>query len=312
MRKRVLGKTGLEVSEIGFGAWAISGRGYGHTDDRESVRALHRALDLGVNFIDTADAYGDGHSEELIGRVLVERGDRETIVATKFGWDFYGRGGMRSNLSADYIRFAVEQSMKRLGRDVIDIYQIHNSNPHAIEHDSVYETVADLKREGIIRFWGISAYYYEDGIEALRQAEPDTVQVIYNILEQEPEEEFFPMALERGTGIIVREPLANGLLTGKYNAESRFEKNDHRHGWSRDFLAQGAEKAKKLEFLKKPERTLVQSAIRFSLSHPAVSVVIPGAKTIAQVEENTGASGVQLSTEELKELKELFGDNFGI
>jgi aryl-alcohol dehydrogenase-like predicted oxidoreductase len=136
------------VSEIGFGTWGISGRGYGPTDDTESIRTLHKALDLGVNFIDTADSYGDGHSEELIGKVLKERGDKETIIATKFGWDFYGRGGIRSNLRRDYISFALEQSLKRLRRDRIDIYQIHNSKPDAIKKHGVYETLDELKKQG--------------------------------------------------------------------------------------------------------------------------------------------------------------------
>ncbi len=213
----MLGKTGIKTTEIGFGAWAISGRGYGATDDRESVLALHRALDLGVNFIDTADAYGDGHSEELIGRTLKERGDTETIVATKFGWDFYGDGGMRCNMERGYVRFAVEQSLRRLGRGVIDIYLIHNSNPHVIEQFDVYETVETLKREGLIRFWGVSAFYIDDAVEALKRAKPDVIEVAYNMLDREAERELLPMAMEQGIGVIVRDPLASGILTVKYD-----------------------------------------------------------------------------------------------
>lgn len=156
MRYRKLGRTDLLVSEIGFGAWAISGRGYGPTDDGESMRALHRALDLGVNFIDTADSYG--HSEELIGRVLRESGDRETLIATKVGWDFYSPGGMRGNLKRRYIHFAVEESLKRLGRDRIDLYQVHNSKPDTIEREDVYETLDGLKKTGedkVLRGFGL-------------------------------------------------------------------------------------------------------------------------------------------------------------
>lgn len=312
MKKRTLGKTGLEVAEIGFGAWAISGRGYGPTKDGESTAALHLALDLGIDFIDTADSYGDGHSEELIGSVLEERGDTETVVATKFGWDFYGEGGMRGNMSRDYAFFAVEQSLKRLRRDAIDIYQIHNSNPHAIESDGVFETMEELKSRGYIRYWGISANYCGDGVEALKRVEPDTIQVPYSIFEQEPEEELFPMALERNVGIIVREPLASGLLTGKYGVNSTFHKRDHRRGWSREYLERGVKKYERVKFLDVPGRTMVQSAIRFSLSHPAVSVVIPGAKTTAQVEENTAASEVSLSAQELEELRGLYKEGFGV
>ena len=310
MKLKRLGKTNLLVSKIGFGAWAISGRGYGPTDDKESIRALHKALDLGVNFIDTADIYGDGHSEKLIGQVLKERSDKETIIATKFGWDFYRDGGIRSNLKRNYISFALEKSLKRFGREWIDIYQIHNSKPDDIERDNVYETLDELKKQGKIRFYGVSAYYLEDAIEAIKTGKPDTIQIIYNILEAEAEEKLFPLALKKDVGIIAREPLAGGLLTGKYNENSSFPKTDHRHGWSRKFLEEGARKVSRLKFLEKEGQTLIQAALRFSLSHKAVSVVIPGAKTVKQVEENISAAESELSPDELKLIRELYRNNF--
>ena len=310
MKFRKLGRTNLLVSEIGFGAWAISGRGYGPTDDKDSIRALHRALDLGVNFIDTADIYGDGHSEELIGRVLRERNDKEAIIATKFGWDFYRDGGIRSNLKRNYISFALEKSLKRLGREWIDIYQIHNSKPDDIERDNVYETLDEFKKQGKIRFYGVSAYYVEDGIEAIKTGKPDTIQIIYNIIEQEVEEKLFPLAIKNDIGIIAREPLASGLLTGKYNENSKFPKTDHRHGWSKKFLEESARKVSRLKFLEKEGQTLIQAALRFSLSHKAVSVVIPGAKTINQVEENISAAEAELNPNELKRIRELYRNNF--
>jgi len=310
LKFRKLGRTNLLVSEIGFGAWAISGRGYGPTDDKDSIRALHRALDLGVNFIDTADIYGDGHSEELIGRALRERGDKETVIATKFGWDFYRDGGIRSNLKRNYISFALEKSLKRLGREWIDIYQIHNSKPDDIERDNVYETLDELKKQGKIRFYGVSAYYIEDGIEAIKTGKPDTIQIIYNILEPEAENKLLPLALKKDVGIIAREPLASGLLTGKYDENSKFPKTDHRHGWDKKFLEEGARKVSKLKFLEKEDQTLIQAALRFSLSHKAVSVVIPGAKTVRQVEENISAAQAQLSPNELKRISELYRSNY--
>ena len=310
MKLKRLGRTNVLVSEIGFGAWAISGRGYGPTDDKDSIRALHRALDLGVNFIDTADIYGDGHSEELIGRVLRERNDKEAIIATKFGWDFYRDGGIRSNLKRNYISFALEKSLKRLGREWIDIYQIHNSKPDDIERDNVYETLDEFKKQGKIRFYGVSAYYVEDGIEAIKTGKPDTIQIIYNIIEQEVEEKLFPLAIKNDIGIIAREPLASGLLTGKYNENSKFQKTDHRHGWDKKFLEEGTRKVSRLKFLKKDGQTLIQSALRFSLSYKAVSVVIPGAKTINQVEENISAAEAKLNPNELKRIRELYRNNF--
>jgi aryl-alcohol dehydrogenase-like predicted oxidoreductase len=292
------------VSEIGFGAWGISGRGYGPTDDTESIRTLHKALDLGVNFIDTADSYGDGHSEELIGKVLKERGDKETIIATKFGWDFYGRGGIKSNLKRDYIFFAVEGSLKRLGRDWIDLYQVHNSKPDAIKEHDVYETLEKLKKQGKIRFYGVSAFYLNDGIEAIKTWNPDTIQVVYNILDQEAGEELLPQALNNDIGIIAREPLASGIISGKYDENSNFPKSDHRRGWSKSFLEERARKISKLKFLEKEGRSLTQAAIRFTLYNEAVSVVIPGAKTERQVEENVKAGEIELDMSELKRLKE--------
>ena len=310
MKYRHLGSTNLLVSEIGFGAWGISGLGYGSTDDKESIRTLHKALDLGINLIDTADSYGNGHSEDLIGRVLKERGDKDTIIATKFGWDFYQPDGIRCNLKRDYIYFALEQSLKRLGRDWIDIYHVHNSKPDLIIENKVYETLDELKKQGKIRFCGVSASHINDGIEAIASGKPDVLQVRYNLLDQKAEKTIFPLALQKRTGIIVREPLACGLLTGKYGSGSEFPKNDHRRGWSRNFLEDTVMKVKKLEFLKSPGKTLTQVALSFTLSHEAVSSVIPGSKTVKQLRENLEASSVKIDSIEFEEIKSLYTSNF--
>jgi myo-inositol catabolism protein IolS len=293
------------VSEIGLGTWGISGLGYGTTDDKESIRTLNKALDLGINLIDTADSYGNGHSEELIGRVLKERGDKDTIIATKFGWDFYRPDGIRCNLKRDYIYFALEQSFKRLGRDWIDIYQVHNSKPDLIVKNKVYETLDELKDQGKIRFAGVSASHIEDGIRAIASGKPDVIQVRYNLLDQKAEESIYPLALQKTMGIIVREPLASGLLTGKYDSKSRFPKNDHRRGWSNNFLEEMVMKVNKLEFLKSPDKTLTQAALGFILSQEAVSSVIPGSKTVKQLRENLRASNIKLDTLEFEEIKSL-------
>ncbi len=306
MKLRKLGRTNLLVSEIGFGAWAISGIGYGPIEDSESIRTLHKALDLGVNTIDTADSYGNGHSEELIGRVLKERGDKETIIATKFGWDFYRRNGLRGNLRRDYIFFALEHSLKRLKRDWIDIYLVHLSRPDSLANLRVYETMDELRKQGKIRFYGVSASYVKDGIAAITNGKPDIIQIRYNILEQEPEKELFPLAMKNEIGIIAREPLASGILTGKYNEDSHFPKSDHRRGWSKSYIIESIDKVKRLMFLKTPEKTLIQVSIRFCLSHEAVSTVIPGAKRVDQVEENIGSTKVELSPKELEKIKKIY------
>lgn len=295
------------VSEIGFGTWGISGNGYGPTDDKESEYALHTALDLGVSFIDTADIYGNGHSEKIIGKVLKERGDNQTIIATKFGWDFYRKGGVRSNLEKDYISFALEESLQRLRRDWIDIYQIHYSKPDSLAVFEVYDTLDELKKQGKIRYYGVSAYNLEDGQAAIKTGKPDTVQVAFNIFEQEPAINLFPLATENNMGIIVREPLACGLLTGKYTGNSVFPKADHRNGWSKKFLEERTAQVEKLKFLEKEDQTLIQSAIMFCLSNNAISTVIPGAKLASQVVENTVLKHVVLAPSEIKKIKKLFG-----
>jgi aryl-alcohol dehydrogenase-like predicted oxidoreductase len=310
LKYRKLGSTNLLVSEIGFGTWGISGLGYGSTDDNESIRTLHKALDIGINLIDTADSYGNGHSEELIGRVLKARGDKDTIIATKFGWDFYRPDGIRCNLNRDYIYFALEKSLKRLGRDWIDIYQIHNSKPELIIKNRVYETLDELKKQGKIRFCGVSASHIDDGIEAISSGKPDVIQVRYNLLDQKAEKTIFPLALQKRIGIIVREPLACGLLTGKYDSRSIFPKSDHRRGWNRNFLEETVIKVRKLEFLKGPEKTLTQAALGFILLHKAVSSVIPGSKTVEQLRENFEASRVKLNPFEFQEIKSLYTNNF--
>ena len=310
MTLRKLGRTDISVSEIGLGTWGISGRGYGPTDDKESIRTINKALDLGVNIIDTADSYGEGHSEELIGRVLKDRRDRDTIIATKFGWDFYSKGGIRSNLKRDYIFFAAEQSLKRLQRDWIDIYHIHNSKPQSILREDVYESLDMLKKQGKIRSYGVSADYIKDGIEAISTKRPDVIQVRYNILDQEAEKNLLPLALKNEIGIIAREPLACGLLTGRYKDDSKFPKTDHRRGWEITYLEKSVKRVNKLLYLENIERSLTQSAIRFTLSSEAVSTVIPGAKKIYQVVENIGASMVYLSHEELLSIRKLYNNNF--
>ena len=305
MNYRILGKTELKVSEIGLGTWGISGNGYGPTDDQTSLKTIHKALDQGVNFIDTADSYGNGHSEELIGQVLSERRDKETIVATKVGWDFYSSGGIRGNLEPKYIKSALEKSLKRIKRDWIDIYQIHISNPEKIHSFNAYETLLQLKKEGKIRFYGVSVKNIQDGFDAVTSG-VDTVQITYNIIAQDLEKEFIPFASSKGIGVIVKEPLASGLLSGKYNRKSKFHKKDHRNGWSKQFLHENLAKIDDLKFLVMKDRTLCQSAINFVLTNKEVSTTIPGAKNPKQVEENIRSINTSLSDTEKKQIKNLY------
>ncbi len=302
--KRRLGTRGPEVSIIGFGAWAIGGRNWGPTDDEVSKRALHEALDAGVTLIDTADVYGFGHSEELIGEVLRERGKGDVIVATKAGNDFYnataaddqGYGPIRKNYDRKYLVHAAEQSLRRLGLETLDILQLHSPDLELLQLDDPWEALATLKRQGKIRWAGLS-------IQSFRETEQapvldahhdllDCIQVRYNLLEREAEKVLFPTAMKHGIGVIARIPLLFGLLTGKFRRDTRFGPDDHRRfNLSPEKLERYLRRLEKLRsfFDEHPDETMAQRSLRFCISHPACSTVIPGAKTPEQVKDNVRA-----------------------
>ena len=318
MKRRVLGRTGLAVSPIGFGAWAIGGNrfgnSYGSTDDAESRRAVRRAHDLGCNFFDTADVYGHGHSEEVLGAAL--DGIRpDVVVATKVGGNFYNRdvnpllipritealGQPLAEVGPDaalpvthdacfspsYVRFAVEQSLRRLRTDYIDLLQLHNPTLGLIADPETYRVLDDLKAEGKIRFYGVSVHPPEEGLAAVEVTRPDTVQIVYNIVRRAAEDLFFPAARAANVGVIAREPLANGFLAGKYRQDSIWEQGDIRGRMPRPYVAQlAALGARVVELAGEAGVTAAQLALRFVLDNDAVSVVIVGMKTVAQVDEN--------------------------
>lgn len=289
---RRLGRTGFEVSAIGFGAWAIGGNvhgnSYGPTDDEESMLALARALDLGCTFIDTADVYGFGHSETLIGQLVGNRPD--VVVATKVGGDFYG-DRVAHDFSPGYIRFACEKSLKRLKREAIDLYQLHNPPPQVVGDERLYETLEMLVQEGKIRSYGVSIHGCDEGLAAIQSGKPATIQVALNLLHREAENGLLQAAKAADVAIIAREPLANGFLTGKVQPWFRWEHGDIRHSWSAEFVQDRCKQVKALSNLEIEGRTLTQAAILFPLSLDGVSVVIPGCKSVAQVDENFAALG---------------------
>src|SRR3989338_1409237 len=182
MKYRILGRTGLKVSEMGFGAWAIGGTSYGPTRDEDSLEALETAWGHGVNFFDTADTYGHGHSEELIGRFLKGKRD-EAVIATKAGWDFY-HGGSRQNFDPDYLRFACGESLRRLQTDRIDLYQLHNPKLEALERGTLFQVLDELKKEGKIRFYGVSVHTPSEALAVIRSGKADTLQLIFNLIDQ--------------------------------------------------------------------------------------------------------------------------------
>lgn len=312
MRYRRLGKTGYEVSEIGFGTWGIAGTQWGKRDDREAVRALHRAIDLGVNFIDTALVYGNGHSERLIGSVLRERRER-IYVATKIPpqnrrWPARPGVPLREVFPLTHIVECTEQSLQNLQTDHIALQQFHVWSDEWVREDEWREAIHLLKKQGKVRAFGISTNDHQpwNGIAALRTGEIDTVQVIYHIFDQTPEEVLFPLCRELEIGVIVRSPLDEGGLTGRITPDVEFEESDwRRHYFSGDRKRQVYERVKALDFVFHDGiTTLAEAALRFCLSHPAVSTVIPGMRTSGHVEANCAVSdGRPLSPEDLVKLR---------
>jgi aryl-alcohol dehydrogenase-like predicted oxidoreductase len=310
MEYRTLGRTGLRVSDVGFGAMTIGGEVFGATDDNESLKALHHALDLGMNFIDTADAYGRGHSEELIAQVLKTR-RKEVVLATKGGNQYMVRQGLR-NFEPEYISGALERSLQRLQIDAIDLYQLHNPSAEIMQRGEIFELLDRCKREGKIRYYGVSLETVADGLVAIQTGKPDTLQVVYNILHQDPEAELFPLAQKQGVAIIARVPLERGVLSGRFTSSSDFASGDFRaRMFSEKTLPQLNSALAKLGFIVKGDvPNLAQAALRFVLSHPAVSSVIPGIRTPSQVDANAAASGKRLPAEDLARLRELYQSEF--
>lgn len=318
MKYRTLGRTGLIISEIGFGAWAVGGNqhgnSYGATNDTTSIDAITTALELGCNFFDTADVYGYGHSEEILAAGLKKAGKlKDVIIATKVGGNF-SSGQTVMDFSADYIRKAVEASLKRLGRDYIDLYQLHNPSRQLIADSAVFKVLDELKEAGKIRFYGVSVHSVAEGMACLKSRKPDTIQIVYNLsslLQSEnPAEELFPHAREQNVGIIAREPLANGFLTGTQKAEAKYDAGDIRASWPSHYRAAKIRFAESLRFLQiSGKRSLTQAAIRFVLDEPAVSTTITGIKTAEQARENFAASELPAltQTEQERIQKTLFG-----
>lgn len=313
MKYRTIGRTGLKVSEIGFGAWAIGEAWWGTQPENESIDALHKALDLGVNFIDTAAGYGDGKSERIIAQVLKERRE-EIIVATKTPpadgpWPPTPYCDMDERYSEKHLRANIEERLRNLNTDCIDILQLHtwtrawNTNPRPLD------LLKKMQAEGKIKYIGLSTPEHDQNcvVDLMRRGYLDTVQVIYNIFEQEPAAELLPAALENNVGIIVRVAFDEGILTGKYTKDTVFPDGDFR---ARYFAGDRLERAvDRVESIKKEiegtDLTMPQLALKYALMHPAVSTVIPGIRNVYQAEANTAVSEMaDLETDLMKRLRD--------
>lgn len=306
LEKRILGKSGIAVTKIGIGLWAIGGDVWGSTDDRDSLNTIDAALDAGVTFFDTADVYGAGHSEELLGRAMKGRRDK-FVVATKIGWqNFDGENKHSAYDTVDKLIAGVESNLRRLQTDYVDVIQSHiNFRDPTME--VFVEGFQRLQRDGKVRAYGVST----SDFEYLKSFSADggcaTLQIDYSILNRTAEADIFPYCQERDMGVIVRGPLAMGILTGKFGPDTQFDESDFRRRWQdnpeeREIYLQDLAKVERLRPLAR-ERTLAQLALQFVLAHPAVTVAIPGAKTAKQLHDNVGAALLPpLTSEELAQI----------
>ncbi len=313
MHFRKLGRTGIEISEIGFGAWGIGGHLWQDSRDDESIQALHRAIDLGINFIDTAIAYGEGHSEQLIAAALKSHRGKRIFVSTKvnpknYVWPAQKGSDIREVFPARYIVERTEQSLKNLGVERIDLQQLHVWNDEWAGADEWRTAFEKLRREGKVWHFGISIndHQPENGLKMIDTGEIDCVQVIYNIFDQSPERALFPKCVEKQIGVIVRVPFDEGGLTGAVTEQTAFPPDDFRARYFRgERKKQLVERLGGLKSLLDGEaRTLPELALRFVLNHLAVSTVIPGMRKVRNVEANASvADGRRLSADLAATLK---------
>ena len=312
MKYRTLGKTGLQISAVGLGTMVHAGH-FGPMKDSESLSAIDTALDLGVNFIDTSDAYGAGYSETLLGNALKGKRDK-VILATKGGNVMVGPDRGKRIFDPAYISRVMDESLRRLQTDSIDLIQLHNPTVDVIERGEVWNVLQRAKQAGKIRHYGVSINTMEEGIAAVKDGRAETIQVEYNLLAQEPRENIFPLAAQSNVGIIARIPLKRGILTGKMSAadESRFQGDDVRaRSFKGEPFLKELAKADRLRFLVHgPIKSLGQAAIAFCIAHPAVSVVIPGARNAEQMRENAAGADVEIPAADLDQVVDLWRRGF--
>ena len=312
MNYRRLGRTGIEVSEIGYGAWGIGGDMWLGAEDQESLRALHRAMDLGVNFIDTALGYGDGHSEELVGKAVREREDH-VYVATKIPpkngeWPAPSGLDPEEAFPADWVRECTERSLRNTGLDVLDVQQFHVWSDEWTGRGSWQEGVQALKDEGKIRAFGVSINDHQpaNAIRLIESGAVDTVQVIYNVFDQSPEDELLGACQAHDIGVLARVPFDEGSLTGRLTADTEFPEGDWRQRYFRDDRLEQVDEHVQgiLDDLGIERDDLAEVALRYILSHPAISTVIPGMRSLRNVERNAAVGdGRGLPEEQVTALK---------
>ena len=323
MQQRRFGDTDLTASEIGFGTWALGSNWWGEVTEADGERLLSLALELGITFFDTGDAYGRGANEELVGRVLGPHRDRVQI-ATKFGYDLgadrqeHSEGERPQRWDGPFVREALEASLKRLGTDHVDLYQLHNPRMDAIERDDTYEALEDLKTEGKLRHYGVALGpaigWRDEGVRAIETRDITSLQTVYNLLEQDPGRDFMAAAAEHGVGVMARVPTSSGLLDDNLTPDTTFEAPDHRRHRPREWLITGLQKIEAIRFVcgEGTGRTMPQAALRYIIDS-GITTVIP---TIASEEDlrvyASAADVAPLTDDELARVDELYERNFDV
>ncbi len=322
MKYRRLGKSGIVVSEIGFGAWTIGMDWWSKKiDDDEAVRMLKRAYDLGINFYETADVYGKGKSERLLAQAFKDMHDNEIIYSTKWGYDMYGAEQVGHNElpqkhNPEFLQYALQQSMNRLHVNCLDVYSLHNPKMNAVQDDQLFVSLDSLVRAGKIRSHGVALGpaigWKEEGLVAMQKRNITCLQTVYNILEQDPGRTFFDLARQNEVGLLVRVPDASGVLTGKVNEKTIFDKNDHRSTRRRDWIIHALQNVKKLKPLSDSTGwSITELAIKFILSQKEVSAVLPTVIDAKEVELFAQMSdGKYLTESELSHVSELYNNSF--
>jgi aryl-alcohol dehydrogenase-like predicted oxidoreductase len=324
VRTRRFGDTDLEASEIGFGTWALGSSWWGDVSESAGERLLNEALELGITFFETGDAYGQGANEELVGKVLAPHRDRIQL-STKFGYELdsgrqqHSEGERPQRWDGPFIRAALEASLGRLGTERVDLYQLHNPRMDAIDSDECFETLEDLRAEGMIGHYGVALGpaigWREEGLEAIARRPIASVQTVYNLLEQDPGSDFMAAAAARGVGVMARVPTSSGLLDDTLNPDTTFGAGDHRRHRPHEWLVEGLQKIDRIRFLCEPGsgRTMAQAALRFILAQPQMTVVIPTITNADELREYSGAADVpDLTDDELSRVAELYERNFDV
>ncbi len=321
---RRFGQTDLEASEIGFGTWALGSTWWGEVSERAGERLLEEALELGITFFETGDAYGQGANEELVGRVLAPHRDRVQI-STKFGYVLeegrreHSEGERPQRWDRPFVRAALEASLRRLRTDRVDLYQLHNPRMAAIESDECFAALEELRDEGKIRHYGVALGpaigWRDEGLRAISTRDVASVQTVYNLLEQDPGRDLMAAAAEHGVGVMARVPTSSGLLDGNLTPETTFGPGDHRRHRPPEWLVEGLQKIERIRFLCGPEagRTMAQAALRFILAQPEMAVVIPTITNRDELREYAAAADVpELTDAELERVAELYDRNFDV